>query len=96
MEMGSFKLDIDWGNITSNNGATLSKAQIDDSRIFGLIRGYVDFNGVPDTPLSQFRSPHNRNYLFEGPVVLLIEFEIEFEHLNPVLAEFLIRRTHRT
>ena len=61
--MGAFKLDIDWGNITSNNGATLSKAQIDDSRIFGLIRGYVDFNGVPDTPLSQFRSPHNRNYL---------------------------------
>ena len=56
--MGAFKLGIDWANITANNGATLSKAQIDDSKIFDLIRGYVDFNGVPElhthTPLSQF------------------------------------------
>ena len=45
VEMGAFKLNVDWENITGN-GADLTKDQIDASKIFELVRGYVDFNGV--------------------------------------------------
>lgn len=45
VEMGAFKLDVDWATI-HGNGANLTKEDIDASKVFELVRGYVDFNGV--------------------------------------------------
>ena len=45
VEMGAYKLNIDWAAI-AGNGANVSKEEVDASKVFDLIRGYVDFNGV--------------------------------------------------
>ena len=45
LSMGAFELEVDWANVTGN-GKDLTKQQIDESGIFDLVRGYVDFNAV--------------------------------------------------
>jgi len=45
VEMGAFKVAVDWDKI-SGTGKDLTKEEIDASKIFDLVRGWVDFNGV--------------------------------------------------